>query len=309
MPGLVKDALSYLITILYFLVCSFTYFVFVSLLCIQQNDFNDTRILLFFVTFQVLLGCSVVFYLRIQSVGDISTLDIFQKSSEKMEIEEDYKNCNPFFAEEFEKENLIKRKVCRLCDTYKPPRSHHCSVCNCCFLKLDHHCYLFGSCIGFQKYKIFVQFLIYNLFFMGYTLAVLVCEIDYKNVDVSFNVFYTINVIVLGISLIYNLLTLINHCLLISLNETTIENSALNTYFKGDNSYNHIFQEGPIAEGKKLRDRKTCNPYNMGLKRNWIEVFGQNISDWFLPTISSRGDGTNFPINAYSENLHCGGSI
>ena len=29
---------------------------------------------------------------------------------------------------------------CRKCSMTKPPRTHHCSWCDCCVLKFDHHC-------------------------------------------------------------------------------------------------------------------------------------------------------------------------
>jgi palmitoyltransferase len=30
--------------------------------------------------------------------------------------------------------------ICKKCIAPKPPRAHHCSVCNKCVLKMDHHC-------------------------------------------------------------------------------------------------------------------------------------------------------------------------
>jgi hypothetical protein len=30
--------------------------------------------------------------------------------------------------------------MCSLCQTYKPPKTHHCRICNRCISKMDHHC-------------------------------------------------------------------------------------------------------------------------------------------------------------------------
>lgn len=30
--------------------------------------------------------------------------------------------------------------ICKKCIAPKPPRTHHCSVCQRCVLKMDHHC-------------------------------------------------------------------------------------------------------------------------------------------------------------------------
>ena len=30
--------------------------------------------------------------------------------------------------------------ICKKCIKPKPPRTHHCSICNKCVLKMDHHC-------------------------------------------------------------------------------------------------------------------------------------------------------------------------
>ena len=31
-------------------------------------------------------------------------------------------------------------KKCKYCDHLKPLRTHHCSICRTCIIKMDHHC-------------------------------------------------------------------------------------------------------------------------------------------------------------------------
>uniref|UniRef100_H2YDE8 Palmitoyltransferase n=1 Tax=Ciona savignyi TaxID=51511 RepID=H2YDE8_CIOSA len=30
--------------------------------------------------------------------------------------------------------------VCQRCETYRPPRAHHCKICRRCVRRMDHHC-------------------------------------------------------------------------------------------------------------------------------------------------------------------------
>ncbi|KDQ20944.1 hypothetical protein BOTBODRAFT_151917 [Botryobasidium botryosum FD-172 SS1] len=53
-----------------------------------------------------------------------------------------------------------ERRWCRKCSAPKPERAHHCSECNRCVLKMDHHCPWLGSkCVGHRTYPAFLHFL------------------------------------------------------------------------------------------------------------------------------------------------------
>ncbi|XP_018402787.1 PREDICTED: palmitoyltransferase ZDHHC7 isoform X2 [Cyphomyrmex costatus] len=51
--------------------------------------------------------------------------------------------------------------VCTRCETYRPPRAHHCRICKRCVRKMDHHCPWINNCVGERNQKYFIQFLVY----------------------------------------------------------------------------------------------------------------------------------------------------
>ncbi|KAM8783459.1 palmitoyltransferase ZDHHC16 isoform 2-T2 [Rhynchonycteris naso] len=60
--------------------------------------------------------------------------------------------------------------ICKKCIYPKPARTHHCSVCNRCVLKMDHHCPWLNNCVGHYNHRYFFSF----CFFM--TLGCVYCS-------------------------------------------------------------------------------------------------------------------------------------
>nr|CAI5847999.1 unnamed protein product [Callosobruchus analis] len=65
--------------------------------------------------------------------------------------------------------------ICKKCIAPKPPRTHHCSVCNRCILKMDHHCPWLNNCVGFKNHRYFFLYMVYTV--LG-VLFVIICGFD-----------------------------------------------------------------------------------------------------------------------------------
>jgi|TARA_B100000073_G_scaffold248076_2_gene208397 palmitoyltransferase len=176
-----------------------------------------------------------------------------------------------------------KRRVCKKCVAWKPERTHHCSVCQRCVLRMDHHCVWVANCVGARNYKFFLQFLVYT--FIGTTFDAICLLSDFvqffKDVEESESAGSTspqerdelrqhggaMTVVfvafVMNVAFAASLLGfIVMHGNLVLANMTTIE----------------------MYEKKKTLPWK----YDKGRWENFKEIFGDNVFSWLLPFHTKR---------------------
>ena len=156
-----------------------------------------------------------------------------------------------------------RANFCRKCQAWKPARAHHCSATGRCILKLDHFCIWIVNSVGLLNNKFFLLFLFYTaLACIEATAALLPLTIrmlirngtDAPHMGVM--LFASIFTLAFALAL---LAFLAIHWDMLARNYTSIE------------SIDHSMA--------------ASWPYNRGLQRNFLEVFGRRCA--LLPCMAA----------------------
>jgi len=76
--------------------------------------------------------------------------------------------------------------LCPDCEVIRTDRSRHCSICNKCVERFDHHCPWINNCVGINNHGVFMAFLLSMLTLLITTLYSLIrnySALDNINVD------------------------------------------------------------------------------------------------------------------------------
>ncbi|GJJ75263.1 palmitoyltransferase ZDHHC2/15/20 [Entomortierella parvispora] len=186
-----------------------------------------------------------------------------------------------------------KMRYCQKCKFEKPDRTHHCSSCKRCVLKMDHHCPWLNNCVGHNNYKAFYLFVFWTAV---YCVVMVACTIpvvaEVINGPYNENVFDAQWIFMIFMGIIFGLCLVpfaIHHTLLIKSNKTTIESFEKHKYRMGSS--------GEVMQSRVL------NVFDLGKKKNFIQVLGPVWYLWLIPVRNSVGNGWSFPANDYGKSM------
>uniref|UniRef100_A0A8C1HH80 Palmitoyltransferase n=1 Tax=Cyprinus carpio carpio TaxID=630221 RepID=A0A8C1HH80_CYPCA len=276
------------------LIVAWSYYAYVVQLCIETIE-NIGEKIVYLLVYHVLFIMFVWTYWQTIFTKPMNPLKEFHLPHSDKELfeHEDRRESQQEILRRIAKDLPIYTRTmsgairyCDRCLLLKPDRCHHCSACDMCILKMDHHCPWVNNCVGFANYKFFMLFLAYSLL---YCLFVTATDLQYfiqfwtnglPDTQAKFHImflFFAASTFSVSLAFLFAY-----HCWLVCKNRSTLE------AFRAP-----AFQHGPDK-----------NAFSLGTRKNFLQVFGDEKKYWLLPIFSSLGDGCSFPtclVNADPE--------
>ena len=122
--------------------------------------YNIYKYIIFFELLSTLFNHVLAIIIKPGSVQDLRNSKYYKEHSAYYS---DNFKITPFFVRN---NNLNHQemiwKICKYCKEIKPLRTHHCSLCDICVIKMDHHCPWINNCVGQNNQRYFLLFLFHS---------------------------------------------------------------------------------------------------------------------------------------------------
>ncbi|XP_063287940.1 palmitoyltransferase ZDHHC9 [Pelobates fuscus] len=147
---------------------------------------------------------------------------------------------------------IVKLKYCYTCKIFRPPRASHCSICDNCVERFDHHCPWVGNCVGKRNYRYFYLFILSLSLLTIYIFAFNIVYVALNTLQVGFlNTIKESPGTVLEVFIcFFTLWSVVGltgfHTFLVSLNQTT--NEDIKGSWTGKNRVQNPYSHGNLAK-------------------------------------------------------------
>jgi hypothetical protein len=151
----VQDICGIICAVFTWLLILYAQYVFVT--CVLWPQPNTFERLMHLIVFELLVFLAIVSHLKsmFTDPGSVPRGTATREAIESLGLAD----CPVLFK-------------CQKCCAIKPQRAHHCSVCQRCIRKMDHHCPWVNNCVGLNNQKYFVLFTLYIALLSSHALIV-----------------------------------------------------------------------------------------------------------------------------------------